>query len=168
MPNDLDTIDATQWLPEDEDVLTEARKARGDITVSEGERGGIEHRSFENPLRFYYLKGYVSRPQYIAGNRLYSLWRRSILRTHYVRMNYGNVSNNLDLDAIAIAPRDYLNAIGSIRDLRQRGVVYEVCCEELYFSGLSGFSSERTARRRGLALLTEGLDNLAEYFKTLE
>lgn len=152
--DEYEAIDAGQWLPPDEDLLTDARKARGDTTTVETDRGGTETRAFDRPLMFYFLRGHITRRQYRAGHRYYALWHYSVLRVRYVRMKYGEPAGEVDLESIALAPKEYLEAQAAITDPRGRAVVYAVCCE----GGTAG-------KRGGMKLLTDGLDQLAAFFR---
>ena len=149
-------IDRTHWIEWSKDdplIKAERRRARNAVAV-EGNRGGREYRSLTAPLDAYIARRNITAEQYRAGRRIHAIWRNSILRERYVRMNYGEPGSGFDMDSIALAPRDYLNAMEAVQGELQKRIVRWVCCEER-FCGIRG----------GMAALQSGLDDLVRHFQ---
>ena len=150
-----DEGDVRFWLPPDHNgkpqVLTAARKRRGDVITAEGERGGVERRALSMPLEFYVARRYITGDQYEAGLRLHRLFRGSILAGRVASMKYGDAGGGYDPDSMALMPRDYLRAMAAVGDPKARRTVWLVCC----FDEPAG---------RDMAWLKRGLDDLGRHF----
>lgn len=151
-------VDRAKWLPEWEPILQRGsltkRTIRKDVTVEEGDRGGIQYRSLSRPLDLYVRRGHITRRQYRAGHRYYSLWRHSCLRTRYVRMNYGEEGGFVDVESISLSIKEFLDAQRAIGNVKAREVAFLVCCEDK-LAGRTGW----------MPLLVEALGDLAAHFR---
>lgn len=148
-------IDTSHWLGPGADIISEFRRQHGDIEEIESasDRGGLEIRSFADPLAFYAHRKHITLKQYRAGRRIGILWHRSILRVRYVQSRYGEITGEVDLESLQAVPREYLLAMNAIRDLRVRSVIHDVCC-----------MGRKAGKRGGMSTLIVGLDVLADWF----
>lgn len=147
-------------------ILTEERKEKGDIesVYSDEVRGGSEHRSFSFPIDYLHRRGRITGKQHRAGSRLYQLWYHGF-SAQYTLMRYGSEGGGGDnYESVRHMAIQYMKAFEAIRGDDQRKTAWEVCCRGSMLSGLSGFASERTARRKALPLLQAALDDLIDHF----
>lgn len=147
-------------------VLTEERKAKGDIesVFSDETRGGAEHRSFNFPLDYLFRRDLITGKQHRAGCRLHQLWYHGF-SAQYTLMRYGSEGGGGDnYESVKHMAIQYVKACEAIRSDSHKQIVYEVCCLGRMLSGLSGFASGPTARRKGMPLFLAGLDDLTEHF----
>ncbi len=159
--------DATQWLPPNHPIVSPERLAKGDLRFEEApegkiDRGGIEIRSYGEPLFHYALKGIITEVQRQAGERLFVLHHAS-WAARFKTMQFGHHPKATDLEVSKKLALDYLAAIDAVRGQMQKRVAYSVCCYGEYVGNLVA-SSKRTAERRGIVLLRCALDDLAKHF----
>lgn len=151
--------DARYHLPPVRDgkpeVLTVRRQERGDVVAVQGQRGGVQYRSLTLPMDFYVARGYISGEQYEAGERLYALWRGSIVTARFATMRFGDVSSGYDPEAIALAPRDYFRAMDAVCGFHRKRIIRQVC-----------LFGEPAGEGRPMITLREGLDFLVRHFRT--
>lgn len=154
-----DDIDETKWLPRDEPILTTSRSRAKNVVAVEGDNSGYQLYSLCRPLDFYVARRYISDEQYRAGDRLFMLWKNSILYARYARMNYGDYAykaGSVDLADLAIAPKAFLEAKASLKGRHRKQIILQVCLDEKW-----------AGPRKPMILLKEGLDQLADYFKSV-
>jgi len=161
-------IDPKHWLPLDHPIITPERLAKGDLRFEEApegkiDRGGVQIRSYGDPLAFYALKGAITELQRDAGERLFTLHHHS-WAARFRTMRFGQQPRGTDLEVSARLAVDYLAAIDSVRGQREKRVAYSVCCYGEYVRNLVSAGSERHRRRTGMDLLRAALDDLAEHF----
>lgn len=148
-----DRINRQHWLPDQEPILTPTRYKRGDVHLYENDRGGFQLRAGDHILDQYLNHRHIIRQQHRAGIKLYKLWRASWLRTRYARMNFGELPGNFDLESLALAPKEYLDAIRSIHNPKGQQIAHDVCCLEI-----------KAGKRGGMVYLITALDDLAKHF----
>lgn len=155
---DLDTTRLADWWlyepsPED-DPIPDHLLENGHIRVVTGDRGGAEFRarSFDDPIRFYERRGWITAKQARAARKLHQLWYHGSLVSCYVLMRYGEVSGSSDSDAKAMLYPEYRKAVAAIRGLPEQKVAYEVCC-------LGEMA------RGNMQALRNALDDLVRHFK---
>lgn len=136
------------------EVLTEARKRRGDVVTVQSDRGGVERRSLFLPMDFYVARGDISGKQYEAGERLYPLWRGSIIAARYVTMRFGDVSAGVDQESLSLKPIDYFRAMDAVRGFHPKRLVRQVC-----------LFGEPAGKCGGMVFLRSGLDDLVRHFR---
>lgn len=158
-----DDGNAAHWLPPNHPLLTPERFAMGDILAVETDRGGVEVRSYSEPLHHYALKGSISEKQKDAGERLHRLWYYG-WAARYRMMRFAEPAAGADLDTSLVTARRYKEAMDAIRGHTERKVAYSVCCFGEYVGNLVA-SSKRTAERRGIVLLRSALDDLTDHFE---
>ncbi|HZZ81639.1 MAG TPA: hypothetical protein VFE62_24265 [Gemmataceae bacterium] len=117
------------------------------------DRGGLEYRSFADPLTLYEGRGIITLKERRAGEKLYRLWYYGCNRSPYVLMRYGEVRGGSDADAVMLLSTEYYAAIQSIRGEEQRKIAYDVCC------------IGNKAGRGGILPLREALQDLMDHFK---
>lgn len=139
----------------------EAKRNHG-VVMLEGERGGIEFRSFSDPLAVYRNQRWISTKQFRAGLKLYRLWYVGCIASGYVQMQYRETSGAgrpTEFTPPGFLATDYREAMAAIRGITSRRVAYWVCCEGIK---ASKFDTRRTT---GMDYLRSALDDLAEHFK---
>jgi hypothetical protein len=166
-----DEGDSRYWLPPVKDgkpqVLTRARKIRGDVVTVAGDRGGVERRSLDRPLEFYVAKGHITGRQYRAGKRLHALWE-SLAKAPYVQVQYREGDGGEKAQSFVPAGFGaliYREALYSITDERTRRIAFLVCCEEHFARECLPGTVRSTAIRQAMTMLRNALDTLAAHFK---
>lgn len=154
-----DEGDVRFWLPPEHNgkpqVLTKARKKRGDVVAYEGENGGREYRSVVEPLDLYISRRYISGEQYEAGDRLFRLWKGSLLEARYATMKYGDTpGGGFDPECVALMPRDYFRAIEAVRGFHPKRIVRRVCLWK-----------DHAGQGQGMSWLLLGLNDLVKHFE---
>jgi hypothetical protein len=137
-----------------------------DVLVVEGDRGGVQVQSFSFPLDFYLRKQFISRAQWLAGNRFHKLWSEAC-RDGYVQFQYRDGNGgppNLEFVPPGAFAAEYREALKAIRN-ECRKIAYTVCCEGLTLRVSRLYPSPRTAQRHGMPLLLSALDDLIRHFR---
>jgi hypothetical protein len=138
-----------------------------DVLIVEGDRGGIQMQSFSFPLDFYLRKQFISRRQWLAGNRLHKLWASGCVEG-YVQFQYRE-SNGGEPKLQFIPPGafaiEYREAMRAVEGSERRRIAFHVCCDCQFLKTSKQFSSQRTAQRLGMPLLIDALDDLAKHFE---
>lgn len=148
--------DITKHLPRNEPVLTDARMKKRDVGIEPGDRGGVQYRSYQDPLAFYYRRGHINLHQMRAGEKLYGLWYYGSPMSGYRMMSYDDMRKEAsDAHASALLSTEFRNAIDAIRGLEPKKTGFDVCCV-----------GELAGRER-MHHLREALDDLVEHFKKL-
>jgi hypothetical protein len=141
--------------PTDKVPPTPERLSKGDILALEGDRGGLELRSLQFPLDFYFRRGHISGPQYRAGKQLYALWFNSTERSRYVQWRYTREpTGTQDPDFHCAMRTAYFAARRSIRGVEEQRVAFSVCC-----------MGDKAGKRGGMLRLRAALDDLASHFR---
>jgi hypothetical protein len=117
------------------------------------DRGGLEYRSFCEPLAWYEHRSVITLKDRRAGEKLYRLWYYGCLRSPHAIMRYGEVRGGSDADAVMLLGTEYLAAMQAIRSAQHRELAYQVCCVGEY------------AGRGRILMLRELLKDLADHFK---
>lgn len=162
-----DQIDKSQHLPEREPILTKARSRRKDVIVEEGERGGVQLRSIESPLDYYFFKRQITGKQRRAGMKLRFLWL-SCCGSGYRQMQYRESdggSQTMEFVPPGFGGIEYRAALDAISGNQRKHMTFYVCCEGLMASKAIPFPSKRTAERKSMMLLREALDQLIDHFE---
>jgi hypothetical protein len=149
------------WLPLDgktgkRDVLTQARKVRGDVDTEASDRGGAQYRTFSDPLDFYWRRRLISGLERRAGNNLARIHGQAALNGRYVHMRYGEAPGKDDAHDSALLGIELSNALVAIHGEKERKLAYLVCCE--------GWM----AGRGNIVRLQNALQDLARHFGMTE
>lgn len=133
---------------------TQVRLDRGEVVREEGERGGIQFRTYGEPLSFYEKKGIISFKQKLAGEKFYRTWYYGCLRSPYVLMKWTELRGaKSELNSVGFLWSEYRLAMLAIRGLQRKRIAYRVCCESRY------------AGRGNILELRDGLDDLMSHFR---
>lgn len=161
-------IDATHWLPPDHPIVPPERLAKGDLRFEEApegkiDRGGIEIRSYGEPLFHYAATGSITENQRQAGERLFVLHHAS-WAARFKTMRFGHAPKATDLEVSKRLALDYLAAMDAVRGQREKRVAYSVCCYGEYIRNLVAGKDLRHKQRTGMELLRAALDDLIKHF----
>ncbi len=128
---------------------------RSDILILLGDKGGIDCRSLNDVLGFYYHSGNIDLRQYHAGRRFHKLWYYTCLRDRYTKCNMGGETRGICVDAadMAIIPHRFIEAKMAVNDPFARLAVFDVCCSNI----------PHGPRRR--KLMRSGLTDLVAHFR---
>ncbi len=133
---------------------TQVRLDRGEVVREPGDRGGVQFRTYGEPLSFYEKKGIITDKQKRAGEDFYKTWYYGCLRSPYVLMRWTELkAAKSDVNAVGFLWSEYRIAMLSIRTRERQRVIYRVCCESRY------------AGRGRILTLRDGLDDLMAHFK---
>lgn len=150
----------------DQEPVPDHRLKRGDVVIAEGDRGGAQFSSLQDPLAFYFHRGLITARQRRAGEKLYQLWRYGNMLSHWRVMRYDDSRGGYsDPQASALLSPEYRKAMDAIKDRSEREVAFGVCCECRVLAELEGFKSARSAQRHSMGRLRNALDALADHFK---
>ena len=163
---DTDTDGDPQYHRPKHDIITPERKAARNVIAIAGENRGKQYRSLTAPLDYYVLKRFINERQYDAGGKLHVTWTKTA-KSPFVQARYGDEGSGGKASylPIGIFATEYREALASIRGEKERAVAYGVCCEELWASKATAFSSQRTAERKSMRYLVSALDDLADHFR---
>jgi hypothetical protein len=146
-------IDARQWLlPDEIAALMQKAYERGRVFKDEGTHGGIQYRTFSDPLDYYWRKRLISALERRAGNKLASIHRRLPFHGRYVCMRYGEEKGAPDPHGAAQRGLEFGEAFRAIKGTRERKLAYYVCCEGTLIG------------RGNVVRLQNALTDLATYF----
>ena len=152
---------------DDDGIITPTpeRVAKGDIIIEESDRGGISIRSFrrfDDPLTYYLRNGHITPTQSRAGRRFYTLWLHGSMRSRYVVCRFDPIKlTSMDMEGFVEAQEAYHLARKAIRGVKEKRIVFRVCCEEKP-AGRVGYG--RIGRQSGLLYLRSALDDLVSHF----
>jgi hypothetical protein len=139
-------------MQEAEFTPTAERMAKGDLVAVQTERGGSEVRSYGHPLENYLCRDRISRRQYDAGLRYGQLWYHGMERSRFAMVRYARVPGGFDPEQQHAMAQAYANASKCIRGVKERHMVFKVCCVGEYMG------------RGMMPHLHSGLDDLAHHF----
>lgn len=148
------------------DVLTKARRKRGDVEMIDGTRGGVEFRAMQLPMDFYYKRRLITKLEYINASKLY--------RDFYISGQTTKLTCNLDAirsdDQKAYLPAtqtqrealdNWRSAISSIHGKIGQLMALNVCC---YGYWLKDINYMPYNQKQSLPRFREALEDLRIFY----